>query len=37
MVAPASGTFVYLDAAFIVQLLPAMLAAARGAVFNDIL
>jgi molybdenum storage protein len=28
--------FVYLEAPFIVQLLPAMLAAARGAVFNDI-
>jgi molybdenum storage protein len=28
--------FVYLEAPFIVQLLPAMLAAARGAVFNGI-
>lgn len=32
----ASHGFVYLEAAFIVQLLPAMLAAARGAVFNGI-
>jgi molybdenum storage protein len=32
----ASHGFVYLEAPFIVQLLPAMLAAARGAVFNGI-
>jgi molybdenum storage protein len=32
----ASRGFVYLEAPFIVQLLPAMLAAARGAVFNGI-
>ena len=32
----ASKGFVYLEAPFIVQLLPAMLAAARGAVFNGI-
>jgi molybdenum storage protein len=32
----ASQGFVYLEAPFIVQLLPAMLAAARGAVFNGI-
>src|SRR5689334_260188 len=32
----ASSGFVYLEAPFIVQLLPAMLAAARGAVFNGI-
>jgi molybdenum storage protein len=32
----ASYGFVYLEAPFIVQLLPAMLAAARGAVFNGI-
>ena len=30
----ANHGFVYLEAPFIVQLLPAMLAAARGAVFN---
>jgi molybdenum storage protein len=32
----ASHGFVYLEAPFLVQLLPAMLAAARGAVFNGI-
>jgi molybdenum storage protein len=32
----ANHGFVYLEAPFIVQLLPAMLAAARGAVFNGI-
>jgi molybdenum storage protein len=32
----ANRGFVYLEAPFIVQLLPAMLAAARGAVFNGI-
>jgi molybdenum storage protein len=32
----ASHGFVYLEAPFVVQLLPAMLAAARGAVFNGI-
>ena len=32
----ADSGFVYLEAPFIVQLLPAMLAAARGAVFNGI-
>jgi molybdenum storage protein len=32
----ATSGFVYLEAPFIVQLLPAMLAAARGAVFNGI-
>jgi molybdenum storage protein len=32
----AAHGFVYLEAPFIVQLLPAMLAAARGAVFNGI-
>ncbi len=32
----ASRGFVYLEAPFIVQLLPAMLAAARGAVFNGV-
>ena len=32
----ANSGFVYLEAPFIVQLLPAMLAAARGAVFNGI-
>jgi molybdenum storage protein len=32
----ANHGFVYLEAPFIVQLLPAMLAAARGAVFNSI-
>src|SRR5262245_46153546 len=32
----ASHGFVYLEAPFIVQLLPAMLAAPRGAVFNGI-
>jgi molybdenum storage protein len=32
----ANNGFVYLEAPFIVQLLPAMLAAARGAVFNGI-
>lgn len=32
----ASQGFVYLEAPFIVQLLPAMLAAARGAVFNGV-
>jgi molybdenum storage protein len=32
----ASRGFVYLEAPFIVQLLPAMLAASRGAVFNGI-
>jgi molybdenum storage protein len=32
----ASHGFVYLEAPFIVQLLPAMLAAARGAVFNGV-
>jgi molybdenum storage protein len=32
----ANQGFVYLEAPFIVQLLPAMLAAARGAVFNGI-
>src|SRR6516162_3491189 len=32
----ASQGFVYLEAPFVVQLLPAMLAAARGAVFNGI-
>jgi molybdenum storage protein len=32
----ASEGFVYLEAPFIVQLLPAMLAAARGAVFNGV-
>jgi len=32
----ASHGFVYLEAPFIVQLLPAMLAASRGAVFNGI-
>ena len=32
----AKNGFVYLEAPFIVQLLPAMLAAARGAVFNGI-
>jgi molybdenum storage protein len=32
----ANHCFVYLEAPFIVQLLPAMLAAARGAVFNGI-
>lgn len=32
----ADNGFVYLEAPFIVQLLPAMLAAARGAVFNGI-
>jgi molybdenum storage protein len=32
----AANGFVYLEAPFIVQLLPAMLAAARGAVFNGI-
>jgi molybdenum storage protein len=32
----ASHGFVYLEAPFMVQLLPAMLAAARGAVFNGI-
>lgn len=32
----ASKGFVYLEAPFIVQLLPAMLAAARGAVFNGV-
>ena len=32
----AQHGFVYLEAPFIVQLLPAMLAAARGAVFNGI-
>lgn len=32
----AHSGFVYLEAPFIVQLLPAMLAAARGAVFNGI-
>ena len=32
----ADHGFVYLEAPFIVQLLPAMLAAARGAVFNGI-
>src|SRR5258705_6704723 len=32
----ANYGFVYLEAPFIVQLLPAMLAAARGAVFNGI-
>jgi molybdenum storage protein len=32
----ANDGFVYLEAPFIVQLLPAMLAAARGAVFNGI-
>jgi molybdenum storage protein len=32
----AAQGFVYLEAPFIVQLLPAMLAAARGAVFNGI-
>ena len=32
----AKSGFVYLEAPFIVQLLPAMLAAARGAVFNGI-
>jgi molybdenum storage protein len=32
----AESGFVYLEAPFIVQLLPAMLAAARGAVFNGI-
>jgi len=32
----ADSGFVYLEAPFIVQLLPAMLAAARGAVFNAI-
>jgi molybdenum storage protein len=32
----ANNGFVYLEAPFIVQLLPAMLAAARGAVFNRI-
>src|SRR5205085_515852 len=32
----AKHGFVYLEAPFIVQLLPAMLAAARGAVFNGI-
>jgi molybdenum storage protein len=32
----AQHGFVYLEAPFVVQLLPAMLAAARGAVFNGI-
>jgi len=32
----AKHGFVYLEAPFVVQLLPAMLAAARGAVFNGI-
>jgi molybdenum storage protein len=32
----AASGFVYLEAPFVVQLLPAMLAAARGAVFNGI-
>jgi molybdenum storage protein len=32
----AKHGFVYLEAPFIVQLLPAMLAAARGAVFNGV-
>jgi molybdenum storage protein len=32
----ADSGFVYLEAPFIVQVLPAMLAAARGAVFNGI-
>jgi molybdenum storage protein len=32
----ANNGFVYLEAPFVVQLLPAMLAAARGAVFNGI-
>src|SRR5271157_6179704 len=32
----AARGFVYLEAPFIVQLLPAMLAAARGAVFNGV-
>jgi molybdenum storage protein len=32
----ASHGFVYLEAPFVVQLLPAMLAAARGAVFNGV-
>jgi molybdenum storage protein len=32
----AKHGFVYLEASFVVQLLPAMLAAARGAVFNGI-
>lgn len=32
----ADSGFVYLEAPFVVQLLPAMLAAARGAVFNGI-
>jgi molybdenum storage protein len=32
----AKDGFVYLEAPFVVQLLPAMLAAARGAVFNGI-
>src|SRR5437868_12337511 len=32
----ANSGFVYLEAPFIVQLLPAMLAASRGAVFNGI-